>query len=143
MKINCDMSELDKLSYELHKKLFAQIIEGIDLPVTSTHIYMLNYIRSQGECMVTDIANYLGVTLGAVTSIVDRLYDFKLVSRDRSEKDRRLVIIKLSEGGEELVNRIDARRKEILNQYLKDIDEEEILYLSRIMEKIFSRILNS
>jgi DNA-binding MarR family transcriptional regulator len=143
MKIICDINELDKITYELHKKIFSQITEGIDIPVTSTQIYMLNFIRSQGECMVTDIANYLGVTLGAVTSLVDRLIDFKLVNRERSEEDRRLVIIKLSEEGEELLKQLDIRRKKVLSSFLEGMEQEEIMYLKNIMEKIVTKILNS
>jgi DNA-binding MarR family transcriptional regulator len=143
MRKSCDLSELDKIAYELHKKLFAQITEGIEFPVTSSHIYMLNYLKNQHECMVTDIANYLGVTLGAVTSLVDRLYDFGLVSRERSEIDRRLVMIRLSERGEELLKKIAKRRQEIFNYYLKDMDEEELLYLSKIAEKMIAKILHS
>lgn len=143
MGISCDMKELDKIAYELHKKLFAKITEGIDIPVTNTQIYMLFYIRTQEQCVVSDIANYLGVTLGAVTSLVDKLYDFGLVSRYRSEIDRRLVIIKLSEKGEGLLRKIDIKRREIFDYYTKDIDKEEIIYLSKIMEKIVIKILNS
>lgn len=142
MKISCDISEMDKIVYELHKKLFAQITEGIDLPVTSTHLYMLIFIREQGECMVTDIAHYLGVTLGAVTSIVDRLYDFGLVIRNRSETDRRLVIIKLSEEGQELLRKIDMKRKQIFDFCFKDIDQKEIIILSSIMERIIGKLLS-
>jgi len=143
MKICFDMKELDKIAYELHKKLFAKIIEGIEIPLTSTHIYMLFYIRTQEQCMVSDIANYLGVTLGAVTSLVDRLYDFGLVNRERSEIDRRQVIIRLSEKGEELLRKIDMKRMEIFDYYTKDIDKEDLIYLNNIMDKIVTKILNS
>ncbi|MGI5997271.1 MAG: MarR family winged helix-turn-helix transcriptional regulator [Lutispora sp.] len=143
MGISCDMKELDKIAYELHKKLFAKITEGIDIPVTNTQIYMLFYIRTQEQCVVSDIANYLGVTLGAVTSLVDKLYDFGLVSRYRSEIDRRLVIIKLSEKGEELLRKIDIKRREISEYYTKDIDEKELIYLNNVMDKIVMNILNS
>lgn len=143
MKITCDISKIDEISYELHKKIFAQITDGIGIPLTVTQLYMMIYIRRQGECMVTDIANYLGVTLGAVTSIVDRLYDFGLVTRDRSETDRRLVIIKLSEGGRELLKKVDIKRKQIFDNCFKDIGQEEIEYLSSIVEKIVARLLDS
>lgn len=143
METICDMRELDKIAYELHKKLFPKIIEGIGIPITSTQIYMLSYIRTNSECMVTDIANYLGVTLGAVTSLVDRLHEFGLVNRSRSEKDRRQVIIRLSEGGEELLKKIDIKRKELMDYCLQGMNQEEIIYLSNIMEKIIMKILNS
>jgi len=143
MELSYDINQLDKIAYELQKKLFAQITEGIDLPVTNTHLYMLHHIKNQGECMVTDIANYLGVTMGAVTGLVDRLHDFKLVRRDRSETDRRLVIIRLSEAGEELLKKVDNKRRQVLNNYLKDIDQEELSYLCNIMEKIATKVLNS
>lgn len=143
MNFSCNMSELDKITYEVHKKVFAQITENIELPLISSHIYMLTYIRNHGECMVTDIANYLGVTLGAVTSLVDRLHDFGLVTRERSETDRRLVMIRLSEKGEELINKLDENRKAVISSFLRGIEEEEIQQLTKTMEKIFANILNS
>ncbi|SHJ19813.1 MarR family winged helix-turn-helix transcriptional regulator [Lutispora thermophila] len=143
MKICIDMKELDKVAYELHKKLFAKITEGIDIPVTSTQIYMLFYIRTQEQCMVSDIANYLGVTMGAVTSLVDRLFDFGLVNRYRSEIDRRQVIIKLSEKGGDLLKKIDMKRMELFDYYTKDVDKEDLNYLNDVMDKIIMKILNS
>jgi len=137
------MKELDKVAYELHKKLFAKITEGIDIPVTSTQIYMLFYIRTQEQCMVSDIANYLGVTMGAVTSLVDRLFDFGLVNRYRSEIDRRQVIIKLSEKGGDLLKKIDMKRMELFDYYTKDVDKEDLNYLNDVMDKIIMKILNS
>lgn len=142
MRIFYDMKELDKIFYQLHKKLFARITEGIDIPLTNTHIYMLFFIRTQGECMVSEIANYLGVTLGAVTSLVDRLHDFGLVNRIRTEIDRRLVIIKLTDKGEELLRKIDMKRKEIFDYITEDMDEKEVMYLNNTMDKIVTKILN-
>ncbi len=143
MKISCDIREMDKIAYELQKKLFAQITEDIVPSVTSTHLYMLIFIREHGECMVTDIANYLGVTLGAVTSIVDKLCDFGLVIRERSETDRRLVIIKLSEEGKELLEKIDMKRRQIFDFCFKDIDQTEITIFNSIMERIIEKLLNA
>ena len=143
MGFNCNMSELDKITYEVHKKIFSRNTEDIELPVISSHIYMLTYIRNHGQCMVTDIANYLGVTLGAVTSLVDRLHDFGLVNRERSETDRRLVMIGLSDKGQELLSKLDEKRKEVISSFLRGIEEEEIEQLAKTMEKIFTNILNT
>ena len=40
------MKELDKVSYELFKKLFAKITDGIEIPLKSTQLYMFYFIRT-------------------------------------------------------------------------------------------------
>lgn len=137
----CDMKELDKVSYELFKKLFAKITDGIEIPIKSTQLYMLYFIRTKGECMVTDIAGYLEVTMGAVTSLVDRLIEFDLVERSRSKTDRRQVIITLSKSGDDLLKKIDKNREKIIEDYFGDMDQSEIEYFSNMMKKIITKIL--
>lgn len=137
----CDMKELDKISYELFKKLFAKITDGIEIPIKSTQLYMLYFIRTKGECMVTDIAGYLEVTMGAVTSLVDRLIEFDLVERSRSKTDRRQVIITLSKNGDNLLKKIDKNRESFIEHYFSDMDPLEIEYFSNMMKKIITKIL--
>ncbi len=143
MGMDCDLKELDKITYELSKKIFAEVTCGIEIPITSTQLYMLYYIRAADECKVTDIANYLGVTLGAVTSLVDRLCEFGFVERKRNENDRRQVIIKLNKGGEDFLKKVDLNRKKIFAQYLEGMDQEEVSYFNSVVKRVITKILNS
>ena len=143
METDCDLRELDKITYELSKKLFTEITNGVEIPITSTQLYMLVYIRTKDECKVTDIANYLGVTLGAVTSLVDRLCEFGFVERKRNKQDRRQVIIKLNNDGENFLKQIDEKRKEALTRYLEGMNKEEVKYFSSVVKGVIIKILNS
>lgn len=143
MEIDCDLRELDKITYELSKKLFSEITKNVEIPITSTQLYMLFYIRTKGECKVTDIANYLGVTLGAVTSLVDRLCEFGFVGRRRNKQDRRQVIIKLNNDGENFLKQIDEKRKKVFARYLKGMNQEEVEYFSSVVKGVIIKILNS
>ena len=143
MEIECDLKELDKITYELSKKIFNEVTVGVGIPITSTQLYMLYYIRAKGECKATDIANYLGVTLGAVTSLVDRLCEFDFVERRRNKMDRRQVIIKVNKGGEDFLKKIDLNRKKIFNHYFEGMNKEEVLYFSNVVKGVITKILNS
>ena len=57
------------------------------------------YLERRVTCTPSDIAQQFGITLGVVTGFVDRLYKLGLITRKRSEEDRRVVIIQLSPRG--------------------------------------------
>ena len=96
IKDKCD--RMMKIAMDIHKKLIAALIKDIEPQLSKSHVYLLAY-TVQGECTVTDIANHLEITLSAVTSLVDKLCNAGLVARFRSEEDRRVVYLKLTEEG--------------------------------------------
>ncbi|WP_179233054.1 MarR family winged helix-turn-helix transcriptional regulator [Paenibacillus rigui] len=52
---------------------------------------------------MNDIADYLCITLGAATSLVDKLERQNIVSRIRSEEDRRIIYVELTPTGKETI----------------------------------------
>ncbi|MCF6180737.1 MarR family transcriptional regulator [Lutibacter sp.] len=67
------------------------------------------------------------------TRLMDKLCDKKLIERARCEKDRRIVYVKITEKGLELLNQINI--KEFDNQ-MDAITEKEAKILNEILDKI-------
>jgi DNA-binding MarR family transcriptional regulator len=101
------------------------------------------YIRCKGSCTVTDIANHLGITLSAVTSLVDKLCILGLVIRIRSEMDRRVVFMKLTEEGVRVLEEVDEKRNEIFEKAFSNLSIEEINNFFSVIDKVTENILNS
>jgi DNA-binding MarR family transcriptional regulator len=75
-----------------------------DLTVAQLRILLL--LQTHGSARMGAIASGLDITLPTATGIVDNLVKKGLVSRDTDMQDRRLVICRLSEAGQMLINMI-------------------------------------
>jgi DNA-binding MarR family transcriptional regulator len=140
-KNKCD--RMIKIAMDIHKKLIAVILKDIEPPLSKSHVYLLANIRHRGECTVTDIANHLEITLSAVTSLVDKLCKAELVARLRSEEDRRVVYLKLTEEGEKVLENIEMNKNRLFEKIFSNIDTEEINNFFGTIEKITQNILDS
>ena len=141
IKDKCD--RMMKIAMDIHKKLIAALIKDIEPQLSKSHVYLLAYIQRKGECTVTDIANHLEITLSAVTSLVDKLCNAGLVARFRSEEDRRVVYLKLTEEGVKVLEAIEMNKNKLYERAFANIDIEEINDFFGTIEKITRNILVS
>lgn len=84
----------------------------------------------------------LGVTLSAVTALVNRLHKLGLVTRERQEKDRRQVWISITPKGLQALNDVEERRNLLLAVYLSHVPEgkrQQLLELMREARDLFER----
>jgi DNA-binding MarR family transcriptional regulator len=67
------------------------------------------------------------------TRLMDKLCDKNLIDRERCEHDRRVVFVKISKIGLDLLSTIDAHEK---FTFLDNITDEEAVTLSTLLDKI-------
>lgn len=67
----------------------------------------------------------LGVTLSAVTALINRLHRMGLVTRERHAKDRRQVWITITPGGLKLLGEVEEKRNLLLALYLARVSKDE------------------
>lgn len=71
-------------------------------------IYLLQLLRRRESARVGDIAAALGIKIFTTTRLVQRLEILGYVSRERDEKDRRVVWVKLEPKGDLCVDAIET-----------------------------------
>lgn len=113
---------------------------GLGKGLTWPQFFALRVLERRGQCQVSELAECLGVSLSATTGIVDRLYRSKLVTRERDEKDRRVVWVRPTEVGSRLLKEVEARRRERMSQTLGRLDEADLVKLVEVMEKVLGLI---
>lgn len=69
--------------------------------------------------------------------IVDRLVTKQLVSKKTCTSDKRLVDVSITVKGMELLARLDTRNAE-MDELLKELSEDEIKQLNRLLDKVRS-----
>lgn len=67
------------------------------------------------------------------TRLMDKLCDKNLIERERCEHDRRVVYVRISKLGLELLTTIDTIKKD---SFLDNLTEKEALVLSDLLDKI-------
>lgn len=109
--------------------------------ISPHQFYFLNFLQRKKTVTPSEIAEELGITLGAVTGFVDRLYKLGLIKRTRSEEDRRLVLIELTAEGQKRLEEFYLHREQRHAEIIKELSEREIYELNQSLSK-FSRVLN-
>ena len=77
----------------------------------------------------------LGVTLSAVTALINRLHRMGLVSRERQEQDRRQVWISITPKGLQVLNDVEERRNLLLAVYISRVPENERQQLLELLQR--------
>lgn len=72
------------------------------------------------------IARRLGVSLSTVTGIVDRLEDQGLVQRAEDTCDRRITRVRVTDAGQQILDRLHASRRELLQRIVDRLTVEQL-----------------
>jgi DNA-binding MarR family transcriptional regulator len=89
---------------------FRQILwkQALELDLTYSQAQVLFHLARNPKSPVTDVARTFGITLPAVTQVVDRLESKRFVERLENARDRRQVLPTLTRSGHALVRDLEA-----------------------------------
>lgn len=109
--------------------------------VTSTHIHYLDNIRelekTSDRVKVSQISDVLGLPRPAVTKTIKDMGKLGLIEKSTSETDGRVVFVKLTEEGRELIDRYVDRYFGELEQEFADISDRDADRMIEILEKFY------
>lgn len=95
---------------------FQQLLwkDAEELDITPTQLMVLRKISEHPDIGITDLAELLHLGNSAASGVVDRMVKADLITRHRSEVDRRIYKLAITEKGKE----IRERSKQSLRKYL-------------------------
>jgi DNA-binding MarR family transcriptional regulator len=130
---------LFKVSRQMKDKMsFTNNLVHLSILQIQTLIF-LNQNKDK-QVSMTDIAEYFHIELPSATSLLNILYDQKLVERHTDENDRRLVLIVLTAEGKKLVEQAMHDRRIKLEKTLSYLSGKEKLELLKIFKTLNSRL---
>lgn len=103
--------------------------------ITGPQLACLLALRGEGST-TTKLAQTVYLSPSTVVGIVDRLEDKALVSRQRSSRDRRQVLISLTESGVQLAASAPSPLQQTLAAGLKRLPEAEQVGITLALEKV-------
>ena len=84
-----------------------------------------------------DIAENFSVTTSAVTGLVDRMVKSDLLTREADPDDRRVIKVKMTENGKDLVGKIAKKRLDMVINVFGKLEQHERDAYIKILEKIY------
>lgn len=87
---------------------------------------VLLFLRDVEEATVSEIQDYLYTSPSTASSIVSQLEEAGYVTRTRSEADNRIVIVRLTAGGQEMAQHIPLQGISLLRRRLDSLSEERL-----------------
>lgn len=98
--------------------------------LSGPEIRALGLLSLRGRSTMSAFAESLGAPLSTATHVIDRLVSKGLVDRKRSDSDRRIVEVELSEEGQRTTTLFHAARHAMLRSMLEALSPgERALYL--------------
>src|SRR2546428_459302 len=109
-----------ELLNSLGGSIFRQLLwqKASDLDLTYAQSQVLFRLAEHPGSHMGDVAKAFGVTLPAVTHIVDRLEEKGLVARGDYPADRRVYVLDLTRAGQALVEELEAIRRRGMERVL-------------------------
>ncbi len=107
----------------------AAAANGPHVALNQQELRVVEFLGHDGSQMMRALADYLSLAVNSVTSVADGLEQKGLIHRQRSEEDRRVVLVELTESGRETYNALEASKLQLFRSMLGPltIDEQEIL----------------
>lgn len=100
----------------------------------------IDVLGRAGACRMGFIAEQLNVGQSAITPLVDRLEEKKLVHRVRSEADRRVWLVELSDEGQKVFEKAKESYLKFSEQMLVALNDEERDTLIGLMDRITEEV---
>jgi DNA-binding MarR family transcriptional regulator len=93
-------------------------------------------IKSGKATTANELAREACIDAGAITRMLDRLETKGLVARVRSESDRRVVHLRLTDAGEAAVAKIPHVLASVNNDFLRGFSERDWRQLRKLVERM-------
>jgi DNA-binding MarR family transcriptional regulator len=131
-------SRLEEVFLELVRTLHGELANQMVSGITGSQFFVLKKIFQKGRLTVSEVAEELGVSLSAITALVNRLVNNGLAVRSRDEEDRRLVWLEATDKGVEVLSRCMEGRRKVAEKYFGQLPKKDLEKLIEIYERILA-----
>lgn len=123
---------LKKTLYELKGYLYKKLSDN---GITWPQFHALYHIADKG-IPVNELARELGCNASNITGLIDRMIENGWVYREQSETDRRVWLVRLTEEGSSLKERLVPQHHQNIRERMSVLSNKELTELKNLLEKL-------
>lgn len=136
---------LDKWVGHITENAMKQISEAFGRRLQNTGItriqwIALYYLQTKGIISQRDLSNLMNVKDSSAGRLIDRLERDGLIERERNDFDRRVIFIKLTQKGDQLISELMPIGINFNDDLMTGIDEQELMIFENILNKMQTNI---
>ena len=98
----------------------------LKLGLSMAQLNILYTLKRCGEMPMSRLAEMLNVSLSNATGLIDRIEERGLVERTRVPEDRRIVLIRVTPAGEQMLRELDVLSDDLLRSVLGRLTRTEL-----------------
>ncbi|MEW9677317.1 MarR family transcriptional regulator [Lentibacillus sp. L22] len=121
-----DFLELEGIFRKITKKIPGEWRKHTKSAFSRTEALVLYKLYYEGQQRASELAMVLSITTGGLTGLTDKLVEGGYVERKRTEEDRRVVYLSITDSGKEMVKAMNAARKAFIEKLFNGISTEEL-----------------
>jgi MarR family transcriptional regulator for hemolysin len=125
---------LNALGSTTFRQLLWQRASELDLTYAQSQV--LFHVADNAGCHMGDVAKAFGVTLPAITHIVDRLEEKQFLGRSDDPADRRVYVLELTRAGRALVQELHGLQMRGVEAVLRRMSAEDRQRVIRGLEAL-------
>ena len=108
--------------------------------ITRVQWIALYYLKTMKRISQRDLSNLMNVKDSSAGRLIDRLERDGFIERERNDADRRVIYIKLTEKGDQLICDLMPIGVQFNDDLLTGIDEQELMIYEKVLKKMISNI---
>lgn len=128
--------QLIRVMEQFNDKSIIQFTKTFDKDIGIAQILVLNILAENEALKQTDISEKLGYSKGGVSHIVNKLIEKEYAERTYNEKDRRVILLKITSSGKEILQQAEQTGQILRKNFLSVLNEKEIEQLKHITQKM-------
>ncbi len=97
---------------------------------------VLRILKQQNREMVSRVASELNVSNSHITAVSEKLITKGLLIRFRSELDRRIVYLEITEKGKQLIEEMEQKRESYFQKKFSSLTEEEMETMILVFQRL-------
>jgi DNA-binding MarR family transcriptional regulator len=125
----------------LHKKIIKLEDFMKNMAIPPSHVKVVFYLAQNGPSSVSSIARDLCISKPNMTPIIDKLLEYGYVTRYEDPKDRRVIIIEITDKAHEVFKMKKDLMKGFLQEKLSVLPDEDLIALRGAISE-FKRVMS-
>lgn len=110
--------------------------QGVLMDCSKNELLALVHVFRASETTMTRIAEYVGVPLNTATGIANRLEKRGLVQRWRSEQDKRVMVVRITDEGARQMAEVMGTMGALVGALFEGLSDEERLVLLKVVKRL-------
>ena len=108
--------------------------------IGGAQLWALAEISGRPRITVTELAKAMSIHQSTASNLLDKLVSQNYVARDRSDEDRRVVLLTLTQRGEDILHKAPLPHRGVLSDALLKMNEHDLAALQQSLETLIAQL---